>query len=460
MPVARGLPALCAIADPRAYRTNQYRGRAELRREWLRRGTEGLIALSGARHGDVGAALLAGNASRRVARRASAWAARFPDRYYLELQRAGAADDEALIARRVALASALRLPVVATHPVQFLEPDDFRAHEARVCIARGLRARRPAPAAGTSPRSSTSRRRPRWRSSSPMPAGARQHVEIAQAAATSTLALGKNRAAAFPTPRASRSTITCAHDAQGRACCTGSRSCILARPGARASAAIAQRLEFEIKTILQMGFAGYFLIVADFINWAKNERRAGGAGRGSGAGSLVAYSLGITDLDPLRYDLLFERFLNPERVSMPDFDIDFCQDGRDRVIDYVQAEVRRGERRRRSRRSARMAAQGRRARRRPRARSRLQLLRPDREADSRSSRASSSRWRRGCAQDGAARPSAEKKREDEVRELLELGETLEGLARNVGMHAGGVLIAPGKLTDFCPLYTRPKARDA
>ncbi|MGH8623336.1 MAG: DNA polymerase III subunit alpha, partial [Burkholderiales bacterium] len=210
-----------------------------------------------------------------------------------------------------------------------------------------------------------------------------------------------------------------------------------------------ERLEFEVRTIQQMGFSGYFLIVADFINWAKENGVPVGPGRGSGAGSLVACSLGITDLDPLRYDLLFERFLNPERVSMPDFDIDFCQDGRDRVIEYVK-----------SRYGADCVSQivtfgtmAARAVVRDVGRvldlsytfcdqlAKLIPFQPGRHltlADARQIE---------------PQLAEREQKEEEVRELLALAEQLEGLTRNVGMHAGGVLIAPGKLTDFCPLYT-------
>jgi DNA polymerase-3 subunit alpha len=216
----------------------------------------------------------------------------------------------------------------------------------------------------------------------------------------------------------------------------------------RAAPRYRERLDFEIRTIIQMGFAGYFLIVADFINWAKQNGVPVGPGRGSGAGSLVAYSLGITDLDPITYNLLFERFLNPERVSMPDFDIDFCQDGRDKVIDYVRGKYGADS-------VSQIATFGTMAARavvRDCGRvldlgynfcdqvAKLIPVQPGRTitlADAR-------HMEPLLAQ--------REKKEDEVRELLALGEKLEGLTRNVGMHAGGVLIAPGRLTDFCPLY--------
>ena len=212
-----------------------------------------------------------------------------------------------------------------------------------------------------------------------------------------------------------------------------------------------ERLEFEAATIVSMGFASYFLIVADFINWAKNNDVPVGPGRGSGAGSLVAYSLGITDLDPLAYNLLFERFLNPERVSMPDFDIDFCQTGRDRVIDYVRQKYG-------SDSVAQIATFGTMA-------AKAAIRDIGRVLDL------SFNFVDGIAKlipfkpgklvtiDDARKEEpalAEREsKEDEVRELLQLAEAVEGLTRNVGMHAGGVLIAPGKLTDFSPLYAQP-----
>jgi DNA polymerase-3 subunit alpha len=209
-----------------------------------------------------------------------------------------------------------------------------------------------------------------------------------------------------------------------------------------------QRLEQETQTIVQMGFAGYFLIVADFINWAKSNGVPVGPGRGSGAGSLVAYSLGITDLDPLRYDLLFERFLNPERVSMPDFDIDFCERGRDRVIEYVKQKYG-------AQSVSQIATFGTMA-----ARAVVRDVGRVMEwsytrTDELAKLIPFQPGKRITLQDARGmepRLAEREKSEEETRELLALAEQLEGLARNVGMHAGGVLIAPGKLTDFCPLY--------
>ena len=455
-----GYRNLCELLT-RAYRGNQHRGRAELKKEWFAAPMgDGLIALSGAHHGDVGHALHAGNYPQAAAA-ARAWAKLFPQRFYLELQRpqAGAAPHiENVVQQSLQLASELKLPVVATHPVQFLKPDDFRAHEARVCIAEGYVL--------------ADQRRPKlfgpdqyFRSQAEM---AELFADIPQALANSieiakrcnlTLELGKSKLPPFPTP-AGESLDDYLHDRAEEG--LARRLVSLYSDAAQRAAKLPdyrQRLEFEIKTILQMGFAGYFLIVADFINWAKSNGVPVGPGRGSGAGSLVAYSLGITDLDPLRYNLLFERFLNPERVSMPDFDIDFCQDGRDRVIEYVRGKYGADS-------VSQIVTFGTMAAKavvRDVGRvldlgynfcdqlAKLVPFQPGRHITLRR-RTNAHDEQTIYAREVEPLINQREAEEEGVRELLELAERLEGLTRNVGMHAGGVLIAPGKLTDFCPLY--------
>ena len=338
-----GYLRLCELLT-RAYRSNQYRGHSEIRREWFTEsGTEGLIALSGAHYGDIGQALIADN-SAAAAKLAGDWGKLFPNRFYIEVQRPGASamtagaaavPVEVCVQRSLQLAAKAKLPVVATHPVQFLRADDFRAHEARVCIAEGHML--------------SDQRRPRLFTEQQyflsqqeilnifkdLPEALANSIEIAKRC-NLTLELGKSKLPLFPTPN--NESLDEYLKLRAHAGLKERLLALYATEEAREKAVprYVERLDFEIKVILQMGFPGYFLIVADFINWAKNNGVPVGPGRGSGAGSLVAYSLGITDLDPLRYNLLFERFLNPERVSMPDFDIDFCQDGRDRVIDYVK----------------------------------------------------------------------------------------------------------------------------
>ena len=442
-----GYLRLCELLS-RAYRSNQHRGRAEVLVGWFRElGTEGLIALSGGSSGDVGHALLADNAA--LARRlAQSWAGLFPGRYYLELQRAGHAEDDGHVQRALRLAGRMHLPVVATHPIQFLTPEEFRAHEARVCISQGYilaDQRRPR---HFTPEQYFKTQAEMVRLFADVPAALANSVEIARRCSFE-LELGKSKLPLFPTPGGTGLDDYLRSEAMAGL----ERRLIALYPDsaqrARQEPRYRDRLELELETIIKMGFAGYFLIVADFINWAKRNGVPVGPGRGSGAGSLVAYGLGITDLDPLRYDLLFERFLNPERISMPDFDVDFCQDGRDRVIGYVRQKfgedsvsqiVTFGT----------MAAKA--------------VVRDvgrvlDLPYNFCDQLAKLIPFQPGklitlkMAREMEPLLAEREAKEEEVRGLLELAERLEGLTRNVGMHAGGVLIAPGKLTDFCPLYS-------
>ncbi|MDH4217067.1 MAG: DNA polymerase III subunit alpha, partial [Gallionella sp.] len=319
-----GYLLLCRLLS-RAYLENQHRGRPELRREWLHAGTDGLVALSGAHLGDTGVALLSGNAA-QARQFAQEWAALFNNRYYLEVQRAGFADEEHHILAATQLAAELGLPVVATHPVQFISADDFKAHEARVCIAEGyvLNDKRRVKAFTAQQYFKTQAEMAELFAD--FPEALQNSVEIARRCNLS-LILGKPSLPDFPTPNGQGLDD---YLREQSALGLQQRMKLLYPDEAERAARLPEyqaRLVFENDTIIKMGFPGYFLIVADFILWAKNNGVPVGPGRGSGAGSLVAYSLGITDLDPLRYELLFERFLNPERVSMPDFDVDFCQDG-------------------------------------------------------------------------------------------------------------------------------------
>ncbi|HEY6862724.1 MAG TPA: DNA polymerase III subunit alpha [Burkholderiales bacterium] len=429
----------------RAWLENQHRGRGELRRSWLAEtGTAGVIALSGAMQGDVGMALLSDNrpAAERLARE---WAKLFPGRFYVELQRPGGPQAEAYVASAVQLAGALGLPVVATHPVQFLTPEEFTAHEARVCIAEGyVLGDRRRPRAFT-PKSYFLSQAEMGELFADLPEALANSVEIARRCNLS-LQLGKSKLPAFPTPGGLSLEDFLREQAR-----KGLGARLRALYGDQLEdqrAKYEARLELELGTIINMGFAGYFLIVADFINWAKSNGVPVGPGRGSGAGSLVAYSLGITDLDPLRYDLLFERFLNPERVSMPDFDIDFCERGRDRVIEYVKQKYG-------SQSVSQIATFGTMA-------ARAVVRDVGRVMEWSYTRTDElaklipfqpgKRITLENAREMEPRLAEREKNEEETRELLALAGQLEGIVRNVGMHAGGVLIAPGKLTDFCPLY--------
>lgn len=444
---------LCELLA-RAWTANVVRAQGVLRLEWLREHGEGLLLLAGAQAGPVGQALLQGDDA-RAADIALQLAALFPHRFYLELQRAGRPDDEAHVTAAVQLAARLGLPVVATHPVQFTRADDHEAHEARVCIAEGE-------ILGNQRRVRRFTREQYFKSAAQMaelfadvPSAVANTLEIARRC-NLVLALGKPRLPDFPTPDGMPI------DAYFRlASGEGLRERLLQlypdeAERERQRPRYEERLAFELDTILKMGFPGYFLIVGDFINWAKNNGCPVGPGRGSGAGSLVAYALKITDLDPLAYNLLFERFLNPERVSMPDFDIDFCQGNRDRVIEYVKQKYGREA-------VSQIATFGTMA-------ARAAVRDVGRVLDM------SYTFCDGISKLIPNKPGqhitiaealkqepqlAERyQREDEVRTLLDLAQKLEGLTRNVGMHAGGVLIAPGKLTDFTPLYQQPGSESA
>jgi DNA polymerase-3 subunit alpha len=421
----------------RAYLEGQERGVPRIERSWLsEENCTGLIALSGAADGDVGRALC--NAREADAERLlSAWLTLFPGRYYLELQRLGRAAEETYVAAAVALAGRRAVPVVATNDVRFLRAEEFDSHEARVCIHDGALLADP----GRVRRYS---RQQYLRSAQEMaalfadiPEALANSVEIARRCSL-TLKLGEARLPQYPVPAGSTTEGFLSEQAAA-----GLRSRF---NGAEPPEGYPQRLASELAVICQMGFAGYFLIVADFIRWARENGVPVGPGRGSGAGSLVAYSLAITDLDPIQHDLLFERFLNPERVSMPDFDIDFCMDGRDRVIDYVAQKYGR-ERVSQIITYGTMAAK---AVVRDCGRvlgmtygyvDRIAKLIP---------------FELGITLDDALEKEPELKRlyenEDEVKNLIDLARSLEGLTRNAGMHAGGVVIAPSVLTDFAPLY--------
>ena len=438
-----GYRRLCELLA-RAYQENLHRGRAEIDPAWLAEDADGLLALSGGDAGNVAQAILDDKpAAARAA--AEAWAALFPGRYYLELQRFGQPHTERLIDGLLDLGAALNLPAVATHPIQFIAPDDFKAHEARVCIAEGMMLgdpRRPRPFTTEQYFKTPDEMAELF---ADLPEALQNSVEIAKRC-NLTLELGKSRLPDFPTPGGMS-----LDDYMRQRAFEGlhERMAQLYPDEAQRAARLPEytkRLEFELGTIIQMGFPGYFLIVADFINWAKNNNVPVGPGRGSGAGSLVAYSLRITDLDPLAYDLLFERFLNPERVSMPDFDIDFCQDGRDRVIQYVKDKYGHAA-------VSQIATFGTMA-------AKAVLRDVGRVLDlpylfvDKFVKLVPNELGISLAEAREKEPQIDERarNEEELAELLPLAEKLEGITRNVGMHAGGVLIAPGKLTDFCPLY--------
>ncbi|WP_250463665.1 DNA polymerase III subunit alpha [Microbulbifer litoralis] len=429
----------------RAWMEGQYHGYGYIRREWLPEYAEGVLMLSGGKYGDVGRALVAGR-RQQAQELAAAWARTFPGRYYLELQRTGRPGDEDYLHEAVALAGELNLPVVATNDVRFLEESEFEAHEVRVCIHDGRTLDDPRRERRYSPEQCLRTPEEMAELFSDIPEALQNTVEIARRC-TSPIQLGKYFLPEYPIPEGMTENQffeKVSFDGLERrldkildqsAPDYGSRRAVYER-----------RLRFELDIILQMGFPGYFLIVMDFIQWAKDHDIPVGPGRGSGAGSLVAYSLDITDLDPLQYDLLFERFLNPERVSMPDFDVDFCMEKRDRVIGYVADNYGRDA-------VSQIITFGTMA---------AKAVVRDVARVQGKSYGLADKLSKMIPPDPGMTLAKALEQEEVLREFLETDEEgqeiwemavqLEGVARNVGKHAGGVVIAPTKLTDFAPLY--------
>jgi DNA polymerase-3 subunit alpha len=437
----------------RAYAENRHGDRVLIDAGWLDTANTGLIALAG-HDSDVGRLLLAGRDD-DARTRADWWHTRFPDRLYLEVARIKRTNEEVFLAGALDLASKLDLPIVASNDVRFLAREDFEAHEARVCIHAGRVLADPKRPRDYSPEQYLKSPQEMAALFADLPELVENTVELAKRC-NLELSFGTYFLPAFPVP--DEHTLDSFIRAQ-------SREGLAKRLAAHDPAAgfnrddYAHRLDTELGVIVQMGFEGYFLIVADFINWAKKNGIPVGPGRGSGAGSLVAYALGITDLDPLRYGLLFERFLNPERVSMPDFDVDFCMDRRDEVIDYVSRKYGRD-------RVSQIITYGTMAAKavlRDTGRvlgmpygqvDRIAKLIPkvplDLGLEDALGRSEKSRKEpeRVVAEFKALYES-----DDEVRELVDLALKLEDLTRNAGKHAGGVVIAPGPLSDYAPLFS-------
>jgi DNA polymerase-3 subunit alpha len=461
----RGYLNLCELLS-RAWLGNVIRNQACLKREWLAELGEGLICLSGFAQGPLAAA-----AAGQARETAQQLAAAFPGRFYVELQRVQGLRHEGLLREHLLLASELGLPVVATHPMQFLDSEEFEAHEARVCVAEGETLDNPKRVKRFTPDQCFKTQAQMQALFADLPSALANSAAIARRCSLE-LVLGKPRLPDFPTPARPDGTAMPMEQYFRQLSFEGleTRLAYLYPDAARREQErprYVERLEFELATIVKMGFPGYFLIVADFITWAKANGCPVGPGRGSGAGSLVAYALSITDLDPLAYNLLFERFLNPERVSMPDFDIDFCQGNRDRVIDYVKDKYGRDA-------VSQIATFGTMA-----AKAALRdvgrvlgmsyghvdsiaklipappgksvtLARPPEKPDDKII----------YARLEAPELNEREAEDEEVATLLALATQVEGLTRNIGMHAGGVLIAPGKITDFCPLYQQPGSDSA
>ena len=434
---------LCQLLSM-GYQQGQYHGVPYLRRDWITQHSAGLIALSGGREGDIGHALINQhpNKARQYARK---WMKDFPGRFYIEIQRTGREQEQRYERHALQLAADLGLPVVASNDVRFLDRQDFSAHEARVCIHDGRLL-------------SDKRREVRYSEEqylkgpkemanlfSDLPEALENASELAKRC-NLELKFGTYYLPDFPTPDG-ESVEEFLQSASLKG--LGKRLDLHGPAHSFSDDDYRERLELELKVISGMGFQGYFLIVADFIRWAKNNDIPVGPGRGSGAGSLVAYALSITDIDPLQYDLLFERFLNPERISMPDFDVDFCMEKRDLVIDYVAETYGRDQV--------------------------SQIITYGTMAAKAAVRDCGRVLGHGYGfVDSIAKlvpmeikitlkkaleqePELKKRYDDEedTRALLDLAMSLEGLTRNAGKHAGGVVIAPSALTDFTALFCEP-----
>lgn len=454
----------------RAYLEGQQAGKPILKKSWFLNYASGLIALSGGREGEIAHFLLR-NKWQMAEECLQCWLKIFSDRFYLQLQRLGRFQEDEYLLSAVELAKKHSVPVVATNEVCFISAEDFEAHEARVCINSGHILNDP-----KRPKLYTEQQYLRSMQEmgslfADVPSALTNSVEIAKRC-NLEINLNASFLPNFPIPKGMSPENFLVEEArQGLLKCLEKRTHQLGVSKANdlkvetlTASLIApvndiqksdlqkiyfDRLNTELKVINSMGFASYFLIVADFIRWAKKNHIPVGPGRGSGAGSLVAYALQITGLDPLQYDLLFERFLNPERISMPDFDIDFCMEGRDRVIDYVTERYGRES-------VSQIITYGSMA-----ARAVVRdvgrvLGYPYGMVDK---IAKLIPFELGITLEKALEQEDELKQryesDDEIKVLIDLAKKLEGLVRNVGKHAGGVVIAPSKLTDFTPLYCEP-----
>ena len=427
----------------RSFLEGQQRGAPMLERSWLQSDMlQGLIVLSGGAAGDIGQAIARGRDD-EASRCLTAWQALCGDRFYLEVQRTGRAGEQAYAEAVMELGLERGVAALATNDVRFLTRAEFEAHEARVCIHDGALLADPSRARRYSEEQYLKSPAEMAELFKDAPELLDNTVEVAKRCSLE-IRLGASMLPAYPVPAGSTT-----EEFLGVESTRGLKARLEAGGNAdvaNIAAAYEARLNLELDVICSMGFAGYFLIVADFIRWARGNGVPVGPGRGSGAGSLAAYALGITDLDPIEHDLLFERFLNPERVSMPDFDVDFCMEGRDRVIDYVANKNGR-ERVSQIITYGTLAAKavvrdvGRVLGHNYGYVDKIAKLIP---------------FEIGITLDKALEQEEELKRlyegDSEIRELLDLARTLEGLARNAGTHAGGVVIAPSVLTDFTPLY--------
>ena len=427
----------------KAYLRGSIKGKMAIDKEWLAEHKEGVIILSGSFAGDLAYAMSKHN-QKLIDEVLSFYQEHFVDHFYIELTRTGRASEGMYIEQAVELAEQHQIPVVATNEVVFLSADDFEAHEVRVCI--------------NQKRTIDDKNRPKdysreqyLRSEQEMcelfadiPSALQNSVEIAKRCNV-TVQLGTYFLPECPTDGMSEADYLVKVSEEGL---EERLEFLFPDPEVRNEKRkeYDERLDVELKVINQMGFPGYFLIVAEFIQWSKDHNIPVGPGRGSGAGSLVAYALKITDLDPLEFALLFERFLNPERVSMPDFDVDFCMDRRDEVIDHVADLYGRDA-------VSQIITFGTLA-----AKAVIQSVgrvmglpfgfvdRISKLIPGDPGITLEKAWK--------AEPQLEQiyQQDDDAKELIDMARKLEGVTRGAGKHAGGVVIAPTKITDFAPLY--------
>ena len=427
----------------RGFQEGQQHGKPIIPKQWLEGHTDGLIAISGAQRGELATAILAGR-EKHACILLQQYTQLFPSRFYIELNRIGCDYEEEYIAGAVALAAQMQIPVVATNDAHFMHQSDFDAHEVRVCINEGRVLNDTRRATLHTPEQYYKTAEQMTELFADIPSAIENTSLIAQRC-NFVLHMGEYFLPDFPVPEGETINSFLAKESY-----LGLEQTLLRRfpDGANSEQReeYQRRMDFELGIIKQMGFPGYFLIVADFIKWAKQNDVPVGPGRGSGAGSIVAYALKITDLDPIEHVLLFERFLNPERVSMPDFDIDFCIEGRERVIDYVAQKYGR-DRVSQIITYGTMAAKG--------------VIRDVGRVLGMSYGHVDGiaklipfdlgmTLQKALDQEDELRDRYEN--EEEITALVDMALTLEGLARNVGKHAGGVVISPTKLTDFTPLY--------
>ncbi|WWO99233.1 MAG: DNA polymerase III subunit alpha [Candidatus Dasytiphilus stammeri] len=412
-------------------------------KEWLVEFAEGLILLSGGRLGDIGKNLLRGNDA-LVLQNLNFYRKYFPDRYYLELIRTGRSNEENYLQAAISLSKTANIPVVATNDVYFIHAEDFEAHEIRLAIHEGCTLNNSKNLIKYSPQQYLRSEQEMCSLFKDIPEALENSVEIAKRCNV-TIAMGEYFLPQFPTGTISTKDYLVQQASQGL---EKRLEFLFPNKKIREKKRVGydDRLQMELKIINQMGFSGYFLIVMEFIQWAKQNGVPVGPGRGSGAGSLVAYALNITDLDPIEFDLIFERFLNPQRISLPDFDIDFCMEKRDQVIEHVAEKYGRDA-------VSQIITFG--------TMTAKSVIRDvgrvldypysfvDRIAKLIPSNIGITLNK---ALNKVPKLTEIYNSNEEVKVLINMAQQLEGVIRNASKHAGGVVIAPTKITDFAPLY--------